>query len=372
MFKRFFTKSQGPSAVELTLKGRMELFWKWFSEESSTYYQAIESGDFNSHASEFSEKIHGFLPGVAWVFGPGADGVGHSLTLSPEGDAYAALVITHIIKNAPTLDGWTFYDSRQASPTFDGMSMDIAGENVSAKQIWITPSIDEEREKIDVTCWAPVFVQLDEGARGQITFLWLDETLGEFQVGSRLGAIDIEPSNLENAIPLSELPEFVHETELACQWERRTPGEYYTGYNLQERADYEPEFLRSDIFTGTSLLYEIACDYAREQGSLDHPLPKLGVDFVFVALPWELFDQEKQVDERTDIEDKLTGGFDINGSGIVLGGAAGRKNMYIEIAILDGERGISTLLEVLKGDRIGQHGAVHYFDKERVEHEVVA
>ena len=52
----------------------------------------------------------------------------------------------------------------------------------------------------------------------------------------------------------------------------------------------------------------------------------------------------------------------------MLGGAAGRKNMYIEIAILDGERSIRTLLEVLKGDGIGQHGAVHYFDKERVKH----
>ena len=134
---------------------------------------------------------------------------------------------------------------------------------------------------------------------------------------------------------------------------------------MQARAEYDSVFLRSDIYTGTSLLYEISRDYARDEGSLNHPLPKLGVDFVFVALPVHLFTAEKQIDERADIEDALTAKFDINGAGIVLGGASGEENIYIEVAIFDGELGVRTLMNVLQGHPIGQRGTAYYFDKER-------
>lgn len=370
MLKRFFKNSPAKASTVLTLKQRMEAFWKWFSENSEKFYQAIESGSFDQYTSEFSTKINEILPGVAWVFGPGDDDEGHSLTLSPEGDPYQDFVVTHIVKNAPLLEGWTFYSSRQASPTFAGMSMDIAGEKVTAKEIWVSPTVDEAQEKIDVVCWAPVFEQLEDGPRGQITFLWLDEALGEFQVTSRLGAVDIEPTSLDKAIQLSELPDFVAKTEAENEWERKTPGEYYTGYSMRERAEFDPVFLRSDIFTGTSLLFEISRDYASQNGSLDHPLPNWGVDFVFVALPVHLFTAEKQIDERADIEDALAEKYDINGAGIVLGGASGRDNIYIEIAILDGERGMRTLLDVIKGHPIGKCGKVYYFDKGRVSREI--
>ncbi|WP_435896166.1 hypothetical protein [Oceaniferula spumae] len=350
----------------MSFRDRSRAFWRWFSENADTFYQAIENGDFDPHVETVTQRMEQLLPGAAWCFGPGENGVGHSFTLSPEGSPYMALLMTHLVKQAPDLEGWTFYDSRQASPNFDGMKMNIADETISAQEIWVTPSVDADRETIDLVCWAPVFEKLPERDRGQIIFLWLDEAIGEFQVGNRLGYIDINTSGLQNAIPLSELPDYIKEMETKHGWERKTPGEYYTGYNFREPKEFDPEHVRSDIFTGTSLLYELSSDFSRDRGQMEHPLPKLGVDFIFIKIPVELFAPGQQVDERGEIEDALETVLDEQDSGIVLGGAAGHQAMYVELAILDAEHALSAIRKVLEESEFGKAAQVYYFDKERV------
>ena len=362
MLSKFFKKSV-PKNDEVTFSQRVDAFWEWFSSRCEVYYQAIEDQNFDPYVQEVSQKMEELLPSLAWVFGPGEDNVGHSFTVSPEGNPYKAFLCSYLIKRAPELKGWTFYDSRQASPTFAGCKMNVAGQSVSANEIWVSPSIDEDNELIDLVCWNPAFEDLPEKDRGQITFLWLDEALGEFTVENRIGKIDINGSALNAAIPLTELPVFVEETEMKNAWEKKLPGEYYTGYNIKERGEYESKFLRSDIFTGTSLLWQISRDYAREEGQLDHPVPDLGVDFVFVVIPRKQLTKGKEIDERADLEDYFQAAFDVESSGVCLGGASGHDNVYLEMIILGGDPAMKVLKDSLKNHSLGAHASVHSFIK---------
>lgn len=370
MLKKFLGRKKAEPTKGQTLKQRTEGFWKWFSERADRYYQAIEDQTFDDCSKEFIAKIDEFFPGIAWVFGPGPDKVGHSLTITPEGDPYQAIAIAYIIGRAPHLPGWTFYSSRQPSSTFASGHMEIVGEKVSAKEIWVTPQINEEAEEIDLVCWTPVFKDLPEGSRGQITFLWLDEALGELMVTQRLGAIDIHGDSLKDAIPLTELPEFVSQVEREHQWKPCILGEAYSSYRVRERADYEPTFLRSDIFTGTSLLHQLSSDHLAEDGKPENKLSAWGVDFLFIAIPAPLFSKGKQIDERGELEDAITEVFTHNASGRVLGGASGNKNLYIDLAIFDGESALTMVTDLLRGHALGKDGKVYFFDKERNTHPV--
>jgi hypothetical protein len=365
MFRKFLGRKKNAPPEGETLKQRTDRFWNWFSEHAETFYQAIEDQNFDNYSQSFITKIDEIFPGIAWVFGPGPDVKGHSLTVSPEGDPYESIAIAYIVAQAPSLPGWTFYSSRQPSPTFAEGSMNIAGQKVSANEIWVTPDIDEDAEEIDLVCWTPVFQDLPEGSRGQITFLWLDEALGELNVTQRLGSIDIHGDKLAESFPLTELPEYVSKIEKEHQWKSVILGEAYCTYTVEKRADFKPQFLRSDIFTGTSLLHRLSEEHLAEDGNPPSKLSKWGVDFIFVALPRNIFSKGSEIDERGEIEDTLQQAFDFDKSGRVLGGASGDENLYLDIAIYDGKKAIDLVIDNLKADPIGKEGKVYFFDKGR-------
>ena len=108
----FFKRSQ-PKKEELTFKNRVQNFWRWYAEVAPRFYQTIEAKDCPSLAGEVSTKVNEMLPGFAWVFGPGANGNGHSFTLSGEGDIHRQLLTMFWRSQAPEISGWTFYHARQ-------------------------------------------------------------------------------------------------------------------------------------------------------------------------------------------------------------------------------------------------------------------
>jgi len=82
MFLPFRRKALRPK--ELTFKTRVCRFWEWYGQAAPRFYQTIQEGQCVSLAEEVSSKVDELIPGFAWVFGPGADGKGHSFTLSGE------------------------------------------------------------------------------------------------------------------------------------------------------------------------------------------------------------------------------------------------------------------------------------------------
>src|SRR5207244_511534 len=129
--------------AEMTFKRRVELFWEWYAQVAARFYETIEAGHCPSLAGEVSDKVDELLPGFAWVFGPGANGKGHSFTLSGEGNLHRQLLTLYWQAQAPTLPGWTFYAARQPG-SIEGRRMEIGGQKFDPLEFWLTPSIDPE------------------------------------------------------------------------------------------------------------------------------------------------------------------------------------------------------------------------------------
>src|SRR5688572_1960039 len=119
LFKRGHTPKSLP-----TFKERTEAFWDWYAGVAARFYETIEAGNCEVLAKEVGKKVNELLPGFAWVFGPGEGGVGHSFTLSGDGDPHKQLLALYWRSRAPQIPGWTFYPSRQPGE-IDGMTMGI-------------------------------------------------------------------------------------------------------------------------------------------------------------------------------------------------------------------------------------------------------
>jgi hypothetical protein len=243
----FQTNSHNQTRVDL--QGACSAILGMVFESCSTFLPSHRRQQMSSLATEVSAKVDELLPGFAWVFGPGANGNGHSFTLFGEGVLHRQLLAKFWHSQAPGLPGWTFYAARQPG-SINGQRIEIGGQSFDPIAFWQTPSVNHEREKIDVIVWHPLFSSMVERDRWTVVFLFLDEVLGEFGTKQWIGEIKLGDQQFTNAIPLEELPLFLNKLEAETGWKKYLPGELGVVYKLEGR---NHSFLRSDIIVGRTV-----------------------------------------------------------------------------------------------------------------------
>lgn len=229
---RFFKSKSRPPAAQ-TYKEKVEALWAWWAAESDRILESVDGDGGGAIQPEITAAVGKLHPQLAWVFGPGADGQGHSFTLSAEGDRNFLFLTSYAISRAPELNGWTFYSSRQPSASVAGLEIKIGDHSIKTDSLWITPELDVEEEMIDITAWSPSFAEIGEEHSMRILFLLLDETLGEQGVESWLGVIEIGDGKLDDSLPLTELREFIEDTSTQRGWKKLPAEESYSSYHLE-------------------------------------------------------------------------------------------------------------------------------------------
>jgi len=346
--------------ASLTLRERVAWFWEWFSSSAGRFHEAIEEGRCVELQPETSQAVDRWLPRMAWVYGPGENNVGHALTLSGEGSLPKQFVAEYWLSQAPILNDWTFYSSRQPSSSFDRVVLHVERDHETFKPVefWICPYVDEQAERIDISVWHPSIGRVPEKVRLMALFLMLDELLGEHGTQNWIGDIRFADDQLKKSIPIGELRELIGEVQSQHGWRKHPPTETYSTYRLKERGHGWP---RGDTLVGASRLFPLVGDYMSANGPCEHPLPGLGVDLVFVSIPTEHFPKGDEVKRRSEIEDSLVAALGAEASGISLGGATGCKNCYIDLALYDGECSLEIVKRVLKKHGLPRQSGIHYF-----------
>ncbi|MES2596841.1 MAG: hypothetical protein V4662_15970 [Verrucomicrobiota bacterium] len=346
--------------ASLTLKERVAWFWEWFSASAERFHDAIEARQCSDLQPETSQAIDRWLPHMAWVYGPGENRAGHSLTLSGEGSLPKQFVAEYWQSQAPKIAGWTFYASRQPSGSFDSVTLRLEKEHETFKQIefWLFPYVNEETERIDITVWHPSIERLPERVRFMALFLMLDELLGEYGTQNWIGEIKFSDELLKRSVPIGELREVISDLQSQQGWKKYSPTETYSAYHLKDLRQQGP---RSDTVAGSSRFFQLLGDYFEAHGPCKHPLADLGVDLVYVSIPTKHFHQGDEVNERSAIEDDLVTALQAEAAGISLGGATGRENCYIDLALYDGERSLKLVKRVLRKHRVPLETKIRFF-----------
>lgn len=360
MFSLFRRKG---SEAEPTFKTRVQNFWQWYAERAPYFYRAIEDKKAATLEPEVSAKVDELYESVAWVFGPGPGNSGYSFTLTGEGNLHRQFLCEYWRSQAPAVEGWTFYSSRQPSDDLKSWQMEIGGETFNPLEFWLAPSLDREDEKIDITAWHPLFAKLPENNRWTVLFLVLDEALGEIGTQTWIGEIKMSDQRLADALPLKELPAFVGKTADETGWKKHPPTETWTGYHMNEPHD---RFRRGDIIAGTTANPKLLNEFLESEDGMDDPLAGAGADYVFVQFPSDILPQGKQVDARGEIEDALEAALSSEASGRQMGGAMGTRFAYIDLLLFDGSRSLEIVERVLRTRNLPKDTSIEFYaDKKR-------
>lgn len=341
-----------------TFKARVVSFWNWFSECADRFYQTIEAGNCPDLEPEVTQTVRQLFPGFAWVFGPGADGVGHSFTLSAEGDANRQFLTSFWLANAPELNGWTFYSTRQPSDVEAEHAIQIDGFEIAAGDVLIDPQLDEENEVIHIKAWHPSFAHWEEDKQYSILFIWLDEALGETGTQSWIGEIDISSDMSEKAMPITALKDLVEGIELDYGWKKFPPDETYSAYQLPNPSH---DFPRADTIAGSTCNMHLVSDYFNSQGEMEDPLDESGAQFIYLTINPAIFPDGQQVEVRGRIEDALQDVLSSNLSGRVFGGALGLSAAYIDLVIFDGNESLRLIEQAMDEQELSEHYSIEPF-----------
>ena len=330
-----------------TFRKHVLKFWDWFPTVAERYGAMLKNDDGQQVVSEVNPEMGRILPNLSWAFG--SDGEGYSFTLTGEGQITKQLLTDFWLSQAVKVPDWIFHASRQPSSPESVRSMAIGlGEeqHVDAENFLIRTAVDEEAERIDITAWHPSYEHVGEEHHMPILFIFLDEALGEFGTQTSLGEISVEPVTPGNDTrPLVELPKFIESVRKYHGWEKLSPLESYSAYEITEPSDGP----RGDTLFGTTCIPDQIFDFIDNDGRLsDNPLAETGAELVYVAVDGSVFPDGSQVDVRSKIEDAIDVNLRKQASARSLGGAFGTRQSYIEFLLFDGDNSRDIIRQTLK------------------------
>jgi hypothetical protein len=355
-----FKKKGDTGADEPTLKRNVTAFWEWFAGNAERFYDTIENKKCSDLTDEMVEAVDRWLPGMAWVFGPGKNRVGHSLTISGEGVRTQQMVAQYCVGRAPPLPNWTFYGSRQPRLDVEASQIRIGGDSFKTEELWIAPFVDDQNEVIDIEAWHPLFAKMDANQRGMVLFLLLDEVLGEIGTCRWIGEIKFGEGRLKDAIPIWELRDLVAKLQADKGWQKDRLGVVWE----REPGGGHP---RGDIYIGSTSNFPLVTAYDAARGPIEHPLPGLGVDLAFVRFSSACLPKGEEVSFRGQIDDALSEVLVADHSGETFGGATGLDWAYIDLMLYDGQRSLEKVIKVLRELKLPKDTHIRWFTSDKAD-----
>jgi hypothetical protein len=175
-------------------------FWTWFQKNEATLFdfERDQEKTFDRLAAEM-RKVH---PGLTFEFGP-KKGNQREFVISAEGIRDVFPKVERLFDSAPSLSRWKVTKFR---PRREPMDLQYRGVSVKASSVFVL--IGPDGSKAGLTVIIPGYSTVNQKTYRGLGFLILDQALGEYDVATRVGYIEVQGSSIENskALPLRELP----------------------------------------------------------------------------------------------------------------------------------------------------------------------
>jgi hypothetical protein len=174
-----------------TVEGR---FWHWFAanEERLFTFEANQESIFD----ELAEQLRRVHPDLTFEFGPTHKNR-REFIISAGGIQAAFPAVESLFATAPNLRRWTFIKFRPRRHPV--MTIQFGGKEVAPTDVGC--EMVREGSKIAITLYFEASVAADESVMKNIGYLLLDEALGEYDVETRVGAIEFRIGRPKHKIP---------------------------------------------------------------------------------------------------------------------------------------------------------------------------
>ena len=162
-------------------------FWKWFQNNENSLFDFEK--DQERTFDQLGTEMHKLNPNLTFEFGPKEDGR-REFVISADGIRGAFHEVEALYAAAPSLPRWKFIKFRpRRKPN------DILYGGVSVKASSVSVMVKPNGEMVDITVFIPGYTQAAHKTYAAIAFLFLDEALGEYDVETRVGQVNIDSAS---------------------------------------------------------------------------------------------------------------------------------------------------------------------------------
>ncbi len=353
-----FFKKKEPS---LSFKQRVVLFWQLFTDNEEKIRASIKEGQGEKGVALINSIFR--QSRIELAFQMGFNGQKFEFFFSPEGDKNIQFLTRCLIDISPQLPHWLFFPSKPGVSIEGLKSTAIAIDKhtqITPANTFILPILNEEQQKFDIAVYSECFTNLPEKDKFQLTFLILDEVLGEYGTEMFIGKIDFSSGRQPGDIDLITFRQRVDGYKVEIGFSEDTTPDQLRGVYSVKVQNTTSETLRSDVYVINTTHIDLFNHFKKP-----NLLQKFGAHYVFITMGMQLFNSENFLDQRDALSDKLDLEMQAGNDGFVVGYATGTINCYIDLIIFDGETSVEKLKNILHQYSGTLQGSIHYFEKEK-------
>ncbi|MBC8355918.1 MAG: hypothetical protein H8E66_28410 [Planctomycetes bacterium] len=384
---RFYNANDSREVAEhqATLN-RIDAWWREFAtktRELEALFSQECQWDLPDWMLQHLSAIH---PDLMWEYGPAVKCEGHRLVITPESAQHLRPLTATIIERAPEIAGWEFYAYRMPGDVNDALAT-VEGRTGGDLTDVMVRVQRGEHHRIDVRFYTPHAKHHEDAQAMNDAFVATETLLGEECLDKWIGVIDIEPSKKKTGllgmfrsketkpvglIPLERLQDTVTSViesirdQLAstphCDW---TKDGKWTMWELTppEMDDY-PE--QSDLFVAKSP-NPSAWSASHSSGLFySERFTRCGETFCYVKIEGSDGLGDTEFADKAEIEDALDEVLVPSKLGVQIGGGTGQRYSYIDLALIDLERGVDTVRARLQQGNAPKRTWIQFFDADLV------
>ncbi|MDH3594358.1 MAG: hypothetical protein OEU09_04330 [Rhodospirillales bacterium] len=190
-----------------------EAFWAWFVQNTDF----LKQYDTNREPvlDEIGRRLHEVHEGLTFEIGQASDGV-FDFIISADGIQEVFPEVVRLTKAAPRIEGWRIISFRPRAVDGGKQKLEYGGLTLSYSDLRYRS--EDQGEKLGLTLFVRGLSEENETTLRVAAYLLLDTALGEYDVETRIGSIDLAP--LPEDAETSELTPF---KDLAAEVDCRFP-----------------------------------------------------------------------------------------------------------------------------------------------------
>ncbi|WP_067125561.1 DUF695 domain-containing protein [Microtetraspora malaysiensis] len=183
-------------------------FWTWWRDARPEIDALVEAGDTARLDETIGGAVAALHPSLVWEIVAGLTAP-RALVVSAAGDPELRSFAHRWALAAPADPEWEFHPSRQADPLAAEFTTQVAGRPFGIDRLVLGLRVPPGTPRVDVSAFHPIFPDVDDETRMDVTLLALDRLLGEDEVARWVGDIVAAEFEPIDAIPAIHLPAVV-------------------------------------------------------------------------------------------------------------------------------------------------------------------
>ncbi|WKG29221.1 hypothetical protein [Priestia aryabhattai] len=181
-------------------------FWSWFTKNSEDYFQ-LEENNYDLLFNKLGLQLSKYNKDLTFEFSVEINQGKREFIISAEGMISAFPAVIKLVEEAPTLEKFDVVAFRQRQDR----EQEIYFEDIilNTKDIFFMHREDKQMNRLDIVIYIRGYIKGNDKFIAA-AFIMLDSLIGEYDVGVKLGEINLEPYQEEKeAQPILNLVSLV-------------------------------------------------------------------------------------------------------------------------------------------------------------------